>query len=125
MRRAVVDALGRGDRARPAAGRTDLEPAARANSPRRRGRLAPRALADGGPRRAAGGSARDGADRDRRQSPTVPPDGAADGIGLTRPLEPLGQFRDTFIIAMDDEGIVIIDQHVAHERVLFERISSG
>ena len=35
---------------------------------------------------------------------------------------PLGQFRDTFIIAMDDEGIAIIDQHVAHERVLFERV---
>jgi DNA mismatch repair protein MutL len=37
-------------------------------------------------------------------------------------LVPLGQFRDTFIIAVDDEGITIIDQHVAHERVLFERI---
>jgi DNA mismatch repair protein MutL len=36
---------------------------------------------------------------------------------------PLGQFRDTFIIAVDDEGIVIVDQHVAHERVLFERIT--
>jgi DNA mismatch repair protein MutL len=39
-----------------------------------------------------------------------------------RPLIPLGQFRSTFIVAMDDEGICIIDQHVAHERVLFERI---
>ena len=39
-----------------------------------------------------------------------------------RPMIPLGQFRDTFIIAMDDEGIAIIDQHVAHERVLFERV---
>jgi DNA mismatch repair protein MutL len=36
---------------------------------------------------------------------------------------PLGQFRDTFIIAVDEEGIAIIDQHVAHERVLFERIT--
>jgi len=36
---------------------------------------------------------------------------------------PLGQFRDTFIIAVDHEGIAIIDQHVAHERVLFERIT--
>jgi DNA mismatch repair protein MutL len=35
---------------------------------------------------------------------------------------PLGQFRDTFIVAIDDEGICIVDQHVAHERVLFERV---
>ena len=38
-----------------------------------------------------------------------------------RPMIPLGQFRDTFIIAIDDEGIAIVDQHVAHERVLFEQ----
>jgi DNA mismatch repair protein MutL len=47
--------------------------------------------------------------------------GAA-GAPILRPLIPLGQFRDTFIVAIDDEGICIIDQHVAHERVLFERI---
>jgi DNA mismatch repair protein MutL len=35
---------------------------------------------------------------------------------------PLGQFRDTYIVAIDDEGIAIIDQHVAHERVLFEQV---
>jgi DNA mismatch repair protein MutL len=39
-----------------------------------------------------------------------------------KPMIPLGQFRDTFIIAVDDEGIAIVDQHVAHERVLFERL---
>ena len=42
--------------------------------------------------------------------------------GAIRPMIPLGQFRDTFIIAIDDEGIAIIDQHVAHERVLFEQV---
>jgi DNA mismatch repair protein MutL len=44
------------------------------------------------------------------------------GEPAVRPMIALGQFRDTFIIAMDDEGLCIIDQHVAHERVLFERI---
>ena len=40
-----------------------------------------------------------------------------------KPMMALGQFRDTFIIAVDEDGIAIIDQHVAHERVLFERIT--
>jgi DNA mismatch repair protein MutL len=48
-------------------------------------------------------------------------DGPVGTLGV-RPMIPLGQFRDTFIIAIDDEGIAIIDQHVAHERVLFERV---
>jgi DNA mismatch repair protein MutL len=41
---------------------------------------------------------------------------------IIKPMMPLGQFRDTFIIAVDADGIAIIDQHVAHERVLFERV---
>jgi DNA mismatch repair protein MutL len=49
--------------------------------------------------------------------------GPAIAASPIRPMTALGQFRDTFIIAIDDEGIAIIDQHVAHERVLFERIT--
>jgi DNA mismatch repair protein MutL len=37
-------------------------------------------------------------------------------------LKPLGQIRDSFILAVNHEGLWIIDQHVAHERVLFEKI---
>jgi DNA mismatch repair protein MutL len=36
-------------------------------------------------------------------------------------LHPLGQVQDSFIVATNAEGLWIIDQHVAHERVLFER----
>jgi len=35
----------------------------------------------------------------------------------------LGQYLDTYIVASDEEGILIIDQHNAHERVLFEKYS--
>ncbi len=38
------------------------------------------------------------------------------------PMRPLGQFRHTYIVAVDQDGLAIIDQHVAHERVLYERI---
>lgn len=37
-------------------------------------------------------------------------------------LRPLGQLRDSFILASGEDGLWIIDQHVAHERVLFEKI---
>ena len=37
-------------------------------------------------------------------------------------LRPLGQIRESFILAVNQEGLWIIDQHVAHERVLFERV---
>jgi DNA mismatch repair protein MutL len=40
-------------------------------------------------------------------------------------LKPLGQLRDSFILAVGDDGLWIIDQHVAHERILFEKILAG
>ncbi|HTT63712.1 MAG TPA: DNA mismatch repair endonuclease MutL [Bryobacteraceae bacterium] len=37
-------------------------------------------------------------------------------------LRPLGQLHESFIIAAGRDGLWIIDQHVAHERILFERV---
>ncbi len=37
-------------------------------------------------------------------------------------LKPLGQLRESFILATGPDGLWIIDQHVAHERILFEKI---
>jgi DNA mismatch repair protein MutL len=53
------------------------------------------------------------------------PDGALgnpETLNALATLKPLGQIRDSFILAANDEGLWIIDQHVAHERVLFEKI---
>ena len=84
-------------------------------------------------RRREGETRRDGVVRDRPaaegDASTDASAGAADvggaavsGIG-TLPLIPLGQFRDTFIVAVDNDGVVIIDQHVAHERILYEQVT--
>jgi DNA mismatch repair protein MutL len=40
---------------------------------------------------------------------------------LSPNIRPLGQLDESFIIATDDEGLLLIDQHVAHERVLFDK----
>ncbi len=37
-------------------------------------------------------------------------------------LEVLGFFKDTYLIATGKEGVILIDQHAAHERVMFEKI---
>jgi len=37
-------------------------------------------------------------------------------------LRPIGQIHDSFIIAAGRDGLWIIDQHVAHERILFEKV---
>jgi DNA mismatch repair protein MutL len=39
----------------------------------------------------------------------------------TSGIRPLGQMRESFIIATDAEGMLLIDQHVAHERILFDK----
>jgi len=52
-----------------------------------------------------------------QQAALVAEQGAA---GLSE-LKPLGQVNASFIVAVNPEGLWIVDQHVAHERVLFEQ----
>lgn len=40
---------------------------------------------------------------------------------LSNNIRPLGQLDESFIIATDNDGLLLIDQHVAHERVLFDK----
>src|ERR1035441_5677098 len=47
---------------------------------------------------------------------------AAPTLESLRTLRPLGQIRNSFILAVNEDGLWIIDQHVAHERVLFEKV---
>src|SRR5215213_9850187 len=58
----------------------------------------------------------------------LPPLVSASNIVREVPLEaistnirPLGQLEESYIIATDDEGLLLIDQHVAHERILFDK----
>lgn len=36
-------------------------------------------------------------------------------------IRPLGQIEESYILATDEEGLLLIDQHAAHERVLFDK----
>ena len=62
------------------------------------------------------------------QSASLPPLNSADKIAravtaesLSINIRPLGQLDESFIIATDDQGLLLIDQHVAHERILFDK----
>ena len=62
------------------------------------------------------------------KSVSLPPLNSAEKIArevtpesLSTNIRPLGQLDESFIIATDDQGLLLIDQHVAHERVLFDK----
>jgi DNA mismatch repair protein MutL len=64
-------------------------------------------------------------------TPSLPPLNSAQRFArdvsvesLSTNIRPLGQLDESFIIATDDEGLLLIDQHVAHERILFDKYRS-
>jgi DNA mismatch repair protein MutL len=58
----------------------------------------------------------------------LPPDAAyvaGTSLSALANLRPLGQIHDSFIVAAGRDGLWLIDQHVAHERILFEKVLRG
>ncbi len=54
---------------------------------------------------------------------SLPPEwDRVDSLAALPDLRSLGQLHDSFIIAAGRDGLWIIDQHVAHERILFEQV---
>jgi len=45
--------------------------------------------------------------------------------GFFSTLQVIGQFRASYILCQDESGLVIIDQHAAHERVVYEELRSS
>ena len=69
----------------------------------------------------AGGTAAGALDTDR--SVGLEEATSAEGIrGTEGTILPLAQYANTYIVACDDRGLLIIDQHVAHERILYEQV---
>ncbi|MCR5176474.1 MAG: DNA mismatch repair endonuclease MutL [Anaerovibrio sp.] len=48
---------------------------------------------------------------------------SVEGSGKS-PMVPIGQVDNTYIIAQDADGLYIIDQHAAHERILYDRFAA-
>jgi DNA mismatch repair protein MutL len=56
------------------------------------------------------------------QTTGVEAEQAATTLNQLGSLRPMGQLRESFILATSEDGLWIIDQHVAHERILFEKL---
>src|SRR5512138_3254659 len=55
----------------------------------------------------------------RTEAPVEPVNGAHYPLGVAR-----AQLHETYIVAQTDEGVVIVDQHAAHERLLHEKLKN-
>ncbi len=58
---------------------------------------------------------------ERESSPREPVAEASQAASPAAPMIPIGQVDNTYIIAQDADSLYIVDQHAAHERVLFDR----
>lgn len=65
---------------------------------------------------------------EKREYAVIPPVDSATKLvkesevdSLTANILPIGQLHESYIIAVDSEGLLLIDQHVAHERILFDK----
>ncbi len=59
----------------------------------------------------------------RQEEQLVVSDAAAGGQQAECPLYPLGQVEACYIVAQGPDGLYIVDQHAAHERILYDRMS--
>jgi DNA mismatch repair protein MutL len=71
---------------------------------------------------APGEAADTGVAPDRAAIPGAPVSSGELLFGPEATLVPLAQYEETYIVAAAGDGLVIVDQHAAHERVLYERL---
>ncbi len=83
------------------------------------GRAAPRGLAEEAARfQAPAGFAPSAATA--RSDPVTTDDGQHYPLGAAR-----AQLHETYVLAQTPDGVVIVDQHAAHERIVYERIKAA
>lgn len=55
----------------------------------------------------------------------VVPDSGSEKLGATHAPEEFWQLHNAYILAQTKSGMIIVDQHVAHERIIYESIMKG